>query len=222
MAALEEAGAAPFAARPFSELSDGERQKVLMARALAQECPLVLLDEPTVYLDAPSRREGLALLRRLTRDRGKTAIIALHEIDLALEWGDELWIASPKDGRLISGLPETLALSGSLSRAFGTDPSSAARDYAGNPSVLGVLFPFEEKSGERRSCALSGPEGAARYWISRLLRRKGYDVPETAGPGDLIVSYAPDESGRLRFSLRDGRAESSGEGLDGLDSLLGP
>ena len=115
--ALDAVDASDLAARRVSELSDGQRQKLMIARALAQDCPLMLLDEPTAYLDYPRRVETLRLLRRLTRGAERAILVATHELDLALRTCDELWLMSK--GRVIVGAPEKLAEDGSLSRAFG-------------------------------------------------------------------------------------------------------
>lgn len=77
-----------FALRQFGALSDGERQKVMIAKALAQQTPVVLLDEPTAFLDYPSKVEMMRLLRRLAEETGKTILLSTHDIDLALRFAD--------------------------------------------------------------------------------------------------------------------------------------
>jgi iron complex transport system ATP-binding protein len=74
----------------FDRLSDGEKQKVMLARCLAQEAPVLLLDEPLAFLDYPSRREMLALLRSFCLEQGKTIIYSSHDLDLALLFADKL------------------------------------------------------------------------------------------------------------------------------------
>lgn len=87
---LEICGVAHFAARRFESLSDGEKQKVMLARSLAQDTPVLLLDEPLAFLDYPSRREMLALLRRLSSENGKTIIYSSHDLDISLGYCDNL------------------------------------------------------------------------------------------------------------------------------------
>ncbi|MCQ2345209.1 MAG: ABC transporter ATP-binding protein [Paludibacteraceae bacterium] len=90
--ALEKVGLADLASRPYNSLSDGEKQRVLIAKALAQQTPLILLDEPTAHLDLPSRIQTMLLLRELAHDEHKCVIISTHELELALKTADTLWL----------------------------------------------------------------------------------------------------------------------------------
>lgn len=80
--------------RPVSRLSDGERQRVFIAKALAQETPLILLDEPTAFLDYPSRVQFFNLLRRLTNEMGKTVLLSSHDVELAAAHADRILLLS--------------------------------------------------------------------------------------------------------------------------------
>ena len=91
-AAIAAVGAEAIADRRVRSLSDGERQRVLIARALAQEPKLVILDEPTAYLDLPRRIETLGLLRRLVRENGVSVLLSTHHLDLALSHADRVWL----------------------------------------------------------------------------------------------------------------------------------
>jgi iron complex transport system ATP-binding protein len=93
--AIDAVGAAHLGARDFSTLSDGERQRILIARALAQQPVVMLLDEPTAFLDAPSRVDVMGLLRQLARDQGLAVVLATHELDLALRTADTVWLVTP-------------------------------------------------------------------------------------------------------------------------------
>ena len=115
--ALEQTGLLSFANRHVGELSDGERQKVMIARALVQDTPIIFLDEPTTHLDSPNRIEVFHLLRELAHKFGKTILVTTHEIDLALQYADSLWLIN-KEQSAIQGLPEDLVLNGSLEKAF--------------------------------------------------------------------------------------------------------
>lgn len=115
--ALSLIGIEPLAHRMVHTLSDGERQKVMIAKALAQETPIILLDEPTAFLDFPSKVEMMQLLHRLSRQTGKTIFLSTHDLELALQAADCLWLMSPSEGIAI-GTPEDLALDGRLARFF--------------------------------------------------------------------------------------------------------
>jgi iron complex transport system ATP-binding protein len=91
-AALESVGLFDFRDRRLADLSDGERQKATIARALAQEPQLLILDEPTAFLDALRREELMALLRRLAEEKNWACVVTTHELDLALRFADDVWL----------------------------------------------------------------------------------------------------------------------------------
>jgi iron complex transport system ATP-binding protein len=107
-------GIEPLSRRFIDTLSDGERQKVMIAKALAQQTPIIYLDEPTAFLDFPSKVETMQLLRRLARERQKTIFMSTHDLELALQVADTLWLM--EQGRLSVGTPRQLANDGTLSR----------------------------------------------------------------------------------------------------------
>lgn len=106
-----------LASRMLHTLSDGERQKAMIAKALAQETPVIFLDEPTAFLDFPSKVEIMQLLHRLTRETNKTIFLSTHDLELALQIADKIWLMDRTNGIAI-GTPEDLALSGHLSNFF--------------------------------------------------------------------------------------------------------
>jgi len=89
--ALENAGISNLRNRNYDELSDGEKQKVMIAKSLAQETPVILLDEPTAFLDFPSKAETLLLLRDAAWNHGKTVLLSTHDLNLALSFADKIW-----------------------------------------------------------------------------------------------------------------------------------
>lgn len=106
-----------LAHRMVHTLSDGERQKVMIAKALAQETPVIFLDEPTAFLDFSSKVEIMQLLHRLSRDTHKTIFLSTHDLELALQIADKLWVMDKTQG-LTVGTPEDLSLNGDLSTFF--------------------------------------------------------------------------------------------------------
>lgn len=107
--------------RLVAELSDGERQRVMIARALAQRTPLILLDEPTAHLDLPSRLSVIAMLRQLAHDLGKAILVSTHELDLALSYADRIWLMDTA-GTVTDALPADIVREGHLERVFGNAP----------------------------------------------------------------------------------------------------
>ena len=106
-----------LAPRMLQTLSDGERQKAMITKALAQETPVIFLDEPTAFLDFPSKVEIMQLLHRLTRKTDKTIFLSTHDLELALQIADKIWLMDQTNGITV-GTPEDLALSGHLSHFF--------------------------------------------------------------------------------------------------------
>ncbi len=97
--AMELVGVGTFASRSISTLSDGEAQRVMLARAIAQDTPVILLDEPTSFLDVPNRHRLTSLLSMLAHDRGKTIFFSTHELDLAFSRADSVMLL--EDRRLL-------------------------------------------------------------------------------------------------------------------------
>lgn len=162
--AMASTGTAAFAERKLDSLSDGECQKVMLARAIAQDTPLIILDEPTAHLDLPSRIQLMRLLHQLARETNKAILISTHELDLALQVADQIWLMS-SGGNLSAGLPEELILDGSFQKAF--DKDGITFDAAtGN-------FHIHESGG--REIYVEG-DGIAAFWTRKALARKGYAI----------------------------------------------
>jgi len=113
-------GVEPFLPRYFSGLSDGEQQRVLIARALAQTPRLMVLDEITAFLDLPSRVEIMALLHARARKAGQVVLLSSHDLDLSLQLADSVWLLDGEGGFSV-GTPDALSRNGSLGRAFDND-----------------------------------------------------------------------------------------------------
>lgn len=153
--------------RRMNELSDGERQKVMLARALAQDTNLILLDEPTAHLDLPNRVEMMRLLHQLSRQTGKAILLSTHELDLALQAADKLWLMKP-DGKLISGTPEDLVLNGSFEAAFLKNGFHFDRN-------TGTFTIHKEASST--SIHLKGDSNLV-FWTKRALQREDFVVTD--------------------------------------------
>jgi iron complex transport system ATP-binding protein len=161
---IRRVGAEELAHRHVGDLSDGERQRVMMARALAQEPRMMILDEITAFLDLPRRVEMMRLLRRLARETGRAILISTHDLDLALRAADRVWLL-PKGGTLQSGAPEDLVLSGAFESAF----ASEGVDF---DAARGAFQLHRHFVGE---VELVG-NGLASLWTARTLEREGVHV----------------------------------------------
>lgn len=110
-----------FAHRVFASLSDGERQKVMIAKALAQETPIILMDEPSAFLDFPSKVELMLLLKDLAHKQGKTILLSTHDVGIALKTADVLWLMH--EGGMTIGTPQELEISGCIDSFLGESRS---------------------------------------------------------------------------------------------------
>ncbi len=110
--ALQQVGIEPLEKRLVHTLSDGERQKVMIAKALAQQTPVIYLDEPTAFLDFPSKVDTMQLLGRLAHEQRKTIFLSSHDVELALQMADRIWLMLPD--RITIGTPRQLADDGTL------------------------------------------------------------------------------------------------------------
>lgn len=144
------------------ELSDGQLQMAMIARALAQDTPVILLDEPTAHLDLNNRVEIMNLLRRLARSSNKAILVATHELDLALQTADLIWLAGG-DKKLIIGIPEDLVLNGSFDVIF---------QFKGFDLKTGKVF---HEAWRNHTVNLIG-DGYEYLWTKNALERNGFIV----------------------------------------------
>ncbi|BDZ53649.1 ABC transporter ATP-binding protein [Agromyces marinus] len=135
--ALAATGVADLADRPVEELSGGQRQRVWIAMVLAQQTGIVLLDEPTTFLDVSHQLELLDLLTSLNRERGTTVVMVLHELNLAARYADHLVVMSA--GRIIAeGEPGAVLTQDTIRDAFGLDARVIPDPVSGSPLVVPV------------------------------------------------------------------------------------
>jgi iron complex transport system ATP-binding protein len=181
------------------EISDGEKQRAIIAKALTQDTPLVLLDEPTAHLDLPNRIEIMLLLRRLSVNTRKTFILSTHELDLAIQMADNIWLIHPH--RIETGIPEDLMLSGKLQQIFGNN-SFYFDKRDGHFSIHHILGDLEVQ--------VSGEEIPV-VWTIHALNRFGIKVTNAADI-QIIANHQ-------RFSLRKNNA-SAWQELHSIEELL--
>lgn len=162
---LEACGIADKQARYMASLSDGERQKVMIAKALAQECPIVLLDEPTAFLDIVSRIEVMSLLHRIAVEHQRAILLSTHDIEQALVLSDRLWLLSRENG-LVTGVTEDLILSGKFDNLF---PHT---DIHFDP-LHGSYYPTVQR---RKTIVVDCADETLLHWVVNMLNRNGYGV----------------------------------------------
>lgn len=179
--------------RFVDSLSDGERQRVMIARALAQRPQVMLLDEITAFLDLPSRVTITATLRRIAYETGVSIILSSHDLELSLNAADRIWLL-PGGGRFIDGAPEDVALSGAIGEAF---------DQAN------LVFSLQSGRFETRGAALGAAyidaKGTALVWLARAVERMGFVVGDSRAEADLVIrrsSQGYEAGGETHLSIQ--------------------
>lgn len=180
--AMEQALVSEFADRSLDTLSDGETQRAMIARALAQETPVILLDEPTAHLDLVNRVEIVRMLRTLAHQEGISVILSTHDLDLVLRMADRIWLMDG-NGELFEGLPEELALNGRFEEVFSNERVRFDRTSG---DFRPVVNPLER-------LILEG-DGVLVFWTRRALERFGYEV-RIKGSENETADVTVDEGG---------------------------
>ena len=175
----------------------------MIARALAQEPSILLLDEPTAFLDVPSRVDLMGLLRRLARDEQLAIVVSTHDLELALRMADTLWLVAPGN-RLTAGTPEDAILAGSVAEAF-----EAER----------IRFHPEERAfrivADTRGYAIVRGNGLNAVLAAAVLEREGYQIVSQA-PDALIVTV---ERETTSWEVTMGGSHHSGASFGSLAEL---
>jgi iron complex transport system ATP-binding protein len=193
----------------MAELSDGQRQRVMIARALAQTPRLLVLDEITAFLDLPSRVAMMATLRTLARERGIVVLLSSHDLDLSLQLADRIWLM-PGDGSIRDGTPEALALDGHLSRTF----DHPMMRFATESGTFRLELP------PHAALIVTGDE-PARFWSAHALSRHGIQplAGTDADRGALRLNVRAAGSG-WRWELDAGDSTAHATTLDEMTALV--
>jgi iron complex transport system ATP-binding protein len=202
--AIEATGLQPLVHRDIRTLSDGERQKVMIARALAQDTDLILLDEPTAHLDLPNRVEIMRLLRKLARDTGKGILLSTHELDLALKAGDVCWLIN-NNRQLFTGVPEDLVLDGTFEAVFERDSFDFDRATGS--------FNLHETNGNK--IAVEG-DAVGIFWTKRALEREGFRIVSGEQANYKIKVEAPTTGFIWKIEFPEGLSEK----CDSIEALI--
>lgn len=167
--ALESVGIAHKREAMIADLSDGERQKVMIAKALAQRTPLIVLDEPTAFLDVASRIEMMTLLHRLAHEQGKAILLSSHDISQSLLLADELWVITA-DRSVVAGPTEEVVLSGIMGHVFTSEALAFNNELGDYEAVLPTA----------KSVSLDCDEPLLRRCLIAALLRHGVGVAPAA------------------------------------------
>lgn len=186
--ALSLVGISHLAQRDISTVSDGERQRAMIAFALAQDTKIILLDEPTAFLDLPNKFEMVHLLSRLAHQNQKTIIYSTHDLQGAIHEADIIWMML--ESGLKSGSPEELALNHQFQYLLSN--TQVVFD-----SKLGV---FKNSWQSTKRIALEG-NGDEHVWTQRMLQRLGYQVVDSNNSKLKVTITNVDDS--IRWVIRD-------------------
>lgn len=162
---LERVGIEQLSKRKLTEISDGERQKAMIARTLAQNTPIIVLDEPTAFLDLPSKYDIISLLYELSR-KGKTVLYSTHDLNIALRFSDKIWLIDDK--AIHDGSPEDLILDKTIAGIFDSDKIHL-NEMTGD-------FELRKNFTKRLSFKCEIPN--LFYWTQHALQRSGYEIVE--------------------------------------------
>lgn len=171
---IRKVGLEGFENRPVMQISDGERQRAMIARALAQDTPVIILDEPTAYLDVSNKYEIFHLLQSLAFEKKKTVVLSTHDLNIALREVDKLWLITPQAN--YQGAPEDAVLNGWLNQLF-------LNEHVGFDEQEGEFF---FKKDFRAKVKVEG-QGLPLTWTLRALNRKGYQIVMEAVPDFRVV-----------------------------------
>ncbi|MGM1060679.1 ABC transporter ATP-binding protein [Saccharothrix sp. Mg75] len=202
--ALVDAGVAELRDRPLTDLSDGERQRVMVARALAQEPAVLVLDEPTAFLDVARRIEFAAMLTRLAATTGAAIVLSTHDLGFALRRADQVWLVA--GGAVTAGAPEDLAYGDAVTRTF-TGENMSFDDAAAT-----IVVADDTQPGATVRVVAAG---RLRQWAEHAVRRAGWEP--TAQPCGHVLSV--EHGTPCRWNV-DGAHRAQGVGFDSLVTHL--
>jgi len=162
---IKSVGIEQLAARLVNQLSDGERQRMMIAKALAQQSSIIILDEPTAHLDLINRVEITKLLRKLALEENKAILMATHELDLAIQSADRLWLMDDKE--IIVGAPEDMIISGDLQRIF----ARLSLDFDHYTGAFKI-----KTSLDKTISFINKDNSPEEIWTERALQKLGFEI----------------------------------------------
>jgi iron complex transport system ATP-binding protein len=171
--AIEKTGMTKFRFNPIMQLSDGERQRAMIARVLAQDTDILIMDEPTAFLDISSKFEIISLMHELTAELNRTIIFSTHDLQTAMTRADKIWLIF--ESNLMEGAPEDLVLEGAFNHLF-------ENKYITFNNDDGSFVINSEKKG---TVTVRG-EGIRKRWTENAMKRAGFTL-SPAGQASVIT-----------------------------------
>jgi iron complex transport system ATP-binding protein len=170
----------------INELSDGQVQMVMIARAVVQDTPIILLDEPTAHLDLNNRLEIMGLLRKLAHQSNKAILVSTHELDLAIQTADIIWLAG-QNKKITVGIPEDLILNGTFDSVF---------QFKGFDLKTGKVY---HEAHRGLSINITGT-GHELLWTKNALERNGFSIREGESAYKIKIEH---HHGTLQWIVND-------------------
>ncbi len=195
MEAISKTGMMEFIDRPVAELSDGERQRAMIAMVLSQDAGIMIMDEPTAFLDISSKYEIIHLMNELTINRHKTVIFSTHDLATAVSQADKIWLL--KEQGLTEGAPEDLMIEGSFETLFDS------KNVVFNSNDGSFTLRNEEKGR-----IIVRGEGSKRYWTEKALVRAGYGIVESEPAIEVEVPSSSNSTWKCRINGLSGEFDS--------------
>ncbi len=183
--AISKTGMTELSNRSVTELSDGERQRAMIAMVLAQDAGIMIMDEPTAFLDISSKYEIIHLMNELTRNRDKTIIFSTHDLATAVSQADKIWLL--KEQGLTEGAPEDLMLEGSFETLF----DSNKVEFNSNDGS------FTIRNEEKGRIIIRG-DGRKKYWTEKALIRAGYGIVDSEPAVEVEVPSSSNSTWKCR------------------------
>lgn len=184
--AIEQVGLVGYEDRMIDQISDGERQRAMIARTLVQDTPLIILDEPTAFLDIRNKYEIIHLLHDFVKNENKTVLFSTHDLNISTSEVDKVWLML--DDKVLEGAPEDLILAGNFDQMFHSEKvyfNSESGDFMLRKNNLGTY-------------RLKGPDGNLLTWTSRALQRIGMVCVES---NPLVVITVPSQKDNLYWKV---------------------
>lgn len=188
MDAIEKTTMSAFCNRFVSELSDGERQRAMIARILAQDTGIMVMDEPTAFLDIGSKYEILHLMHLLSHKNEKTIIFSTHDLHMAISQSDKIWLIL--DNRLMEGAPEDIMIEGAFDHLFDSSPVQFNSENG----------TFSFRSEEKGRIFIEG-DGIRRHWTEKAINRAGFSLSEVKTIPYIIIPSGNNREWKLTTNI---------------------